>query len=237
MEIFKPKVVDFETKSSLFEFLASYIIDRIIDLTADQGVVRLGLTGGNSILPLYKLLASNYGLTWDRVHTFLTDERYVPLNNPESNYYQIKEAFGDDFIKELGEFNYFNTNLPADIALANYQEKLESLDGQIFDLNILSSGLDGHIASLFPNTKDIIGKQPKMVLDTAAPAEYEIAKRLTLSSEALLSSQEIILVLTGSKKTEVLSEILDGNLSITQYPVKLLLAHPGLTIYHTISDS
>ena len=90
MEIFKPKVVDFETKSSLFEFLGSYIVDRIIDLTADQGIVRLGFTGGNSILPLYKLLANNYGLTWDKVHTFLTDERCVELTNPESNYYQIK---------------------------------------------------------------------------------------------------------------------------------------------------
>jgi len=236
MEIFKPKVIDFENQSSLFEFLASYIIDRIIDLTAEQGVVRLGLTGGKSILPLYKLLASNYGLTWDRVHTFLTDERYVDLNNPDSNYYQIKEAFGEDFIKELGEFNYFDTALPQEMALKNYQEKLETLDGQIFDINILSCGLDGHIASLFPNSKDI-GKQASMVLNTTAPAEYQIAKRLSLSSEALLSSQEIILVLTGSKKTQVLSEILDGKLSISQYPAKLLMAHPGLTIYHTISDS
>lgn len=236
MEIFKPKVIDFETKTSLFEFLASYIIDTIIDLTAEQGVVRLGLTGGNSILPLYKLLASNYGLTWDRVHTFLTDERYIAITDPQSNYYQIKSAFGEDFISELGEFNYFQTNLPADIAVKNYQEKLESLDGQIFDLNILSSGLDGHIGSLFPKSGNL-GAQPKMVLETLAPAEFEIPKRLTLSSEALLSSKEIILVLTGSKKTEVLSEILDGNLKINEFPVKLLLAHPGLTIYHTISDT
>lgn len=236
MEIFKPKVIDFETKFSLFEFLGSYIVDRVIDLSSDQGIVRLGLTGGKSILPLYKLLATNYGLTWDRVQTFLTDERYINLDNPESNYYQIKQVFGEDFIKELGEFNYFDTSLPLDITAKNYQEKLEALDGQIFDINLLSPGLDGHIASLFPNT-DKLGKQSKMVLETVAPPEYETAKRLSLSSEALLSSNEIILVLIGTKKTDVLSEMLDGTLKIADYPVKMLLAHPNLVIYHTISDS
>ena len=55
---------------------------------AERGVVHLALTGGSSAIPLYEELARparRAQLAWENVHFWWGDERYVPLDHPQSN--------------------------------------------------------------------------------------------------------------------------------------------------------
>jgi 6-phosphogluconolactonase len=54
----------------------------------DRGVAHLALTGGSSAVPLYRALADpahRAAIDWSRVHLWWGDERFVPIDHPESN--------------------------------------------------------------------------------------------------------------------------------------------------------
>jgi 6-phosphogluconolactonase len=234
-DIYKPHVIDFETSKGLYDHLSSYIQDRIVDINGDQGIVRIAVSGGRSIVPLLEDLKDQGVLPWARVEIFQIDERYVPNTDPESNQKVLVDTLGESFCEDLGELNLFNTSLPIDIAVKNYQEVLDNLDGKFFDIVILGAGLDGHIASLFP-FGDYLKHLDQGVISTTAPRDFAVAQRLSLTVESILNSEEIILVINGNEKSAVLQEILEGGKKATEFPVKFLLAHPSLKIYHSSDD-
>lgn len=55
---------------------------------AARGVAHIALTGGSTAVPLYRELADpahRSELDWRRVHLWWGDERFVPIDHPESN--------------------------------------------------------------------------------------------------------------------------------------------------------
>lgn len=53
-----------------------------------RGAAHIALTGGSTAVPLYRELASpahQGALDWSRVHLWWGDERFVPIDHPESN--------------------------------------------------------------------------------------------------------------------------------------------------------
>ena len=53
-----------------------------------RGVAHIALTGGSTAVPLYRELADparHSELDWSRVHLWWGDERFVPIDHPESN--------------------------------------------------------------------------------------------------------------------------------------------------------
>lgn len=235
MQIHRPRIFDFETREVLQNQVTSHIIDRLLEVTGEKGIYRLGITGGSSVLPIYRMLSQNPQIPWQNAFLFLTDERQVSLDDPKSNYFNITTAFGKDFCKELGEFNFFETNLPPSQAILNYSEKLEVLEGKIFDTNLVSVGPDGHIASLFPGG-DYLKHQDQKLLETIAPKKFDISKRFSFTIESMLSSDEILLLIVGENKKHVLNELLEGSFSAKEFPAKFLLAHPNLQIFQSIGS-
>jgi 6-phosphogluconolactonase len=235
MEIYKPQIVDFESKETLYNHLASYLVDRILEINGDEGAVRICLTGGKSVLPIYKILGEQVLIPWEKVQFYLSDERLVDTKSEKSNQYQISQTFGENFLSEAGEVNFFETNLPIEQVIKNYQEKLENIDGNLFDLTVLGVGPDGHIASLFPGGSYLRHHEDK-VLATTAPAEFDVSKRVSLSIESLLDSKEILLLVVGDSKKYIPSEILQGTRKAVDFPVKFLLANPNFKIFYCPQD-
>ena len=231
MDVFKPHVLDFETTKTMYDHLSAYVEDRIVDINGDQGVVRIAISGGKSIVPFLREMKTQGALPWPRIEIFQIDERYVPPDDQESNQRVLKEILGEDFCKDIGELNLFNTTLPVEMAVKEYQERLDNLDGKYFDLVILGAGLDGHIASLFPGGNYLKHLSQGVVATTAA-RDFAVAQRLSLTIESILNCEEILLILNGYEKSLVLQEILEGSKKASEFPVKFLLAHQSLKIYH-----
>src|SRR2546425_8620207 len=59
-----------------------------------KGRFTVALAGGNTPRSLYALLAREYAeqISWSAVHLFWGDERYVPPEDPRSNYKMAWEA-------------------------------------------------------------------------------------------------------------------------------------------------
>jgi 6-phosphogluconolactonase len=236
MQIYKPKIYDCQSQQSFVDVSSDHLVKLILDTNSEYGAVRLALSGGSSPLPILTSLQHNVVLPWDKLNLYLTDERYIDSKADESNQKAIATALGEDVLEQLGSFNTIQTELPIDMAVANYEEVLLQEEGVLFDGVILGVGPDGHIASLFPQG-DYYSTNPKKIITTTAPVDFVVPKRISMTIETILDSNEIILLINGRGKDGILYEMLEGQLPAVSFPVKFLLAHPRLTIYQYIHNT
>ena len=117
-----------------------------------------------------------------------------------------------------------------DKSLNNFNQILDTLDGVFFDQGIMSLGTNGSIASLFGGEEDIKHRS-EYVIATKSDHSLEQPDRLSLTVETLLNTESLYIILTGENKRQVLLELVEGNLPATQYPAKVLLTHPNVTIF------
>lgn len=235
VELHRPLVLHYETASEMYKQAEEMAIRQILDLTAELGLARVALAGGTTPIPMYELMAKDPVFPWHEVEIFQTDERYVPANTEASNQFKIREALGEEPLQLLRGFKTFNVNLTPELAVKSYHEDLDSLDGKMFDLVVLGIGDDGHIASLFPEG-DYLKHQHTHTILTSAPASLMGQQRMSLTLEAILNCEMIMVLLKGSDKREVVAEMLEGRKKAFEFPAKFLLAHPNLKIFQTFED-
>jgi 6-phosphogluconolactonase len=191
-----------------------------------KGTIYIALSGGTTPEPIYKLLKSSKKLPWNRVHFFLVDERYVPINNTGSNYRMIAASLGTAQIKKLKNFTYFHTDLAINACLKQYTGKLKKVPA--FDLTILGIGPDGHTASLFPKSSALATRQPVAHTTTT---QFKVKDRLTITFPIILKSKTLLVLMKGQEKIQTLKELTDSKKTATNFPSKKLLKHKNLNIY------
>jgi 6-phosphogluconolactonase len=233
MNIYQPKITGFETLDIFYEQAESFVTNAIFDANSEFGEVRLCLAGGSTPIPLYQRLSKNNAIPWEKIELYQTDERYLDTDNKESNQLKIKQAFGEDVIS-ITKSNFFNTRLPLKQAVKDYVEILETLDGVWFDLVVLGIGVDGHIASLFPNGSYFDLDYP--VVETIAPDYIQTPQRISLTINSILNSKQILVLLAGVNKRQVLKDMLESDLGATKYPAKFLFAHPSVNIFQCLEN-
>src|ERR1700756_3610682 len=149
------------TPQGLFAAAAEEVVRLANQAVAEHSRFTIALSGGSTPKSLYNLLATNArtALPWDRMFFFWGDERYVPPNDPESNYRMVEEAMLSKVPVPPANIFRFRTENPDAAATAEEYEKTLRKFFQIgpseipgFDLILLGMGPDGHTASLFPGT-------------------------------------------------------------------------------------
>ena len=169
--------------------------------------VSLGLAGGSSPAAAYRNLR---GLRshWDRVDAWLADERWVPLNDEDSNGRMAAEALFDH-VNATFHRPRWAPWLEPDESAAHYEAVLRSIHpaGHPPDLVLLGLGDDGHTASLFPGTAALEVDRRWFVANFV---EHLDKWRLTATFPFLNSSREIFFLVEGEKKAERVAEIMNG---------------------------
>lgn len=226
--IYKPKISHFNNKAALYKRATEFLETRILDIQENLGLARLLLAGGSTPFPVYQSLARSVLINWSRVEIYQTDERHVSPNSDLSNQKKILTSF-QEIASEI-TFHFFNTQIVIEKTVEDYQELLDQLDEVWFDQTVLGIGEDGHFASLFPKG-NYLKHQDYNVIQTTAPDNYEVPERVSLTVETVLNSQEILVLLVGKNKEQVLVEMLEGQKSAQEFPAKFLLAHPKVEIY------
>lgn len=159
----------------------------------------VALAGGSTPLLTYQLLSRSEH-PWDRTDIFLTDERCVPLDNPQSNYRMVNESLGSTGAR----IHPIETSLPPEESASRYAEELAEF--LPLDFVLLGVGADGHTASLFPGADLDPGG------DVAAAWSKESGLwRVTLTSQALVGSRQLVYLVTGSEKTAIVERMLRGD--------------------------
>jgi 6-phosphogluconolactonase len=198
--------------------------DFLCDLAANNdGRTIIALSGGNTPMPLYQLLAQEpikSRLPWDRVHWVLGDERFVPPSDPASNYGMARAAFLGHVPVPLENVHPVETQgVTLDEAAKRYEAMLKGLYGSdrldisrpLLNLTLLGLGEDGHTASLLPG-QPVLQERKRWVAPVPKGREEE---RVTLTYPALDSSAVVAFLVSGEGKRDILDKILSGE---TDFP-------------------
>jgi 6-phosphogluconolactonase len=199
--------------------LAARAADLIMDIARSKPRVAIALSGGSTPRPIYRLLATSPRLEafpWAQVHWFWGDERFVPPDDPASNYRMTREAMLARAPVPADHIHPMPTvGLSPEAAAAAYERTLKdfygadtlSPDRPLFDLNLLGLGTNGHTASLFPGMP-VLEERQRWV---GTMHDAEAGTRLTLTYPALESSRETVFVVAGAEKKAMLHKVLDGD--------------------------
>jgi 6-phosphogluconolactonase len=201
----------FDSIDLLNQELAASIAELIKKSLDHKDHFDLVLAGGNSPRALYKFLAQNYRdkIPWAKIRFYWSDERYVPPNDPQSNYVMARVALLDQIPINPSNIFPMPTNYadPIDAAVA-YEKALRSQydsERPQFDLTLLGLGEDCHVASLFPSAPNL-AEQNRWVVASTSPKEP--FQRLSLTLPAINASNNIYFLVTGENKAEPLKQVL-----------------------------
>ncbi len=224
----------FENVGSMADFVISKWKDISTEAIRSRGFFTVALSGGKTPVEVYRRLAAEgKALLWYKTYIFFVDERLVPNTDADSNYRMIKETLLDDAGVPLGNIHAIPTDIADPVTAAGRYEKDISLffglkDGGIpeFDLVMLGIGADGHTASLFPGSPALSEK--KRLVAAVAPGG-DRHDRITLTLPVLNKAKNVIFLVTGGEKAEVLKEVMEGgNISL---PASMVAPEGGVLLY------
>jgi 6-phosphogluconolactonase len=193
---------------------AEAAVETIKHAVQRAGRCSLVLSGGSTPRTLFTLLASQFKdqIPWARVHVFWGDERYVPPDDPRSNYGMARDTLLDHVPCPAANIHPMPTNFPdPDDAARDYEATLRrefAEERPRFDLVLLGIGPEGHTASLFPGAP-ALHERTRWVLPVTAPAEPPL--RLTLTLPALSQSANAYFLVAGADKSRALHHVLTGS--------------------------
>jgi 6-phosphogluconolactonase len=213
---------------------ARAIADRIVARVSRTGAFAVSLAGGRTPIALYAHLAAQHRdvIPWERVHFFWSDERYVPPDDPASNYRLFRTELLSRVPVPQANVHPMPTDLPEiGDAAAAYESLLRESHGPggpLFDLAILGLGVDGHTASLFPGSPALLEIR-RWVVPVLAPVPP--ARRLTLTLPALNLAREIFFLVAGAEKAPALANAFRADFSPEDCPAAGVRPAGGRTIW------
>ncbi len=161
------------------------------------------LTGGKSVLSLYKLLSKSNS-NWDKWHIYISDERCVPMGHKDRNDRMINEIWLDNTLIPKENIHFIKAELGLLEARVEYENTLKKIDK--FDVVLLSMGDDGHIASLFPG--HLYSKDADVVVEYNSPKLPN--KRISISYRKLNKTHNVFKIILGQPKRQAISLIFQG---------------------------
>jgi len=216
---------------------AAQLIAQLSEQAIDVGKrCMLALSGGSTPKLLYELLATpewSGRIDWAKTYLFWGDERYVPPDDPQSNYRMVKEALLSKVAIPAANVHRVHTELPsAEDAATTYERALREVfdtnKTPQFDIILLGLGENGHTASLFPYTTVLKDDAH----DFAACYVDEVKQyRLTLTAPVINYARNVIFLVSGASKASVLKEVLYGDYVPDRLPAQLIKPVSGSLIW------
>jgi 6-phosphogluconolactonase len=149
----------------------------------------------------------------------LGDERFVPHDDPDSNYRMAWKALLSQVSIPDGNIRPIPTEGLSPVeAAAAYETTLKRFygthtlapDRPLFDVTLLGIGDNGHTASLFPG-QPALQEARRWVLAVLGPNAQQ---RITLTYPALDSSRDVAFLATGAEKRDVVARARAGDRAI-----------------------
>ena len=202
-----------------------------------RGRFAVALSGGETPKMLYQQLAGAEmaaRVHWSRIYVFWGDERCVAPDDADSNYRLAYESLLRHIPIPPENIHRIHGELPPKRAAKEYARRLAEffflLDHEIprFDLILLGLGTNGHTASLFPYTSALHAQSETVI---AQFIEELHAWRITLTPPVLNHAANVIFLVSGSEKAEILRAVLHGPAQPDRYPAQLVQPTAGRLLW------
>ena len=180
-----------------------HVAEAFAELVTDLVPRSIALSGGETARHCYEMLVIA-DLDWSAVSVFFGDERWVPVNDPDSNEECARTAFLDG--AGIGKVHSLRGagETPDEAAVA--YDALLRREPPI-DLIHLGLGPDGHTASLFPGTS-ALDESERLVVPNRDDAHPH--PRVTFTFPAIARCRVALVTVAGTGKREALRRIRDG---------------------------
>ena len=206
---------------------------------AGRGRADWCVTGGSTATGIYRALVADPlrdGVSWEAVHVWWGDDRYVPRGHPLSNV----TAFDDVMVGPAGvpirldRLHTFRTSeaiaeaRAAAWCAAALADELRSagpplVDGwPSFDLLMLGVGGDGHILSVFPGSTALGATDLAMAIPAPTHIEPHV-QRVTMNPAVVAAARRVLVLVTGSSKAPVIGDIFGPDRDPRRWPAQLAL--------------
>jgi len=201
----------FDTTNDLLAAAARMLVQRV------QGGARtVALSGGSTPKPMYTMLGSSpmreqlaeFPITW-----VVVDERYVPIDDPESNAGMMQKTLFANGMSPTHRFLRFRTELNDPAATARtFEDEWRTLNIAQLDIVCLGIGDDGHTASLFPATP-VLDVENRIASEVFVPSLD--TWRVTITKPVIRAATLRVVLANGAKKKPILEGVRDG----ADYPI------------------
>jgi 6-phosphogluconolactonase len=208
----------FDTLVDLHAAAARTIVQR-----AQAGARVIALSGGSTPRPLYAILGKSEELRELPMVWVVVDERYVPIDHPESNAGMMQQTLFADGMAPSHHFLRFRTELndPAATARA-FEDEWRALGLTELDLVVLGIGDDGHTASLFPGT-EVLQVEDRIASEVFVPRLD--TWRVTITKPVIRAAKVRMVVAAGAAKRPILEQVRAG----ADYPIAQVTKDAGET--------
>ncbi|KAL4586749.1 hypothetical protein LXL04_011393 [Taraxacum kok-saghyz] len=201
--------------------LADYIAELYESSIKERGTFAIAISGGSLISLMRELLRPAYTTTidWSKWCIFWTDERVVPKNHVDSNYKLANDLLLSMLPIIPSHVHTVKGTLSAQEAASKYGYVIRQLvrtrvikasrsnDCPKFDLILLDMGVDGHVASLFPNHPVLEVKSEWVTFIVDSPEHPP--ERITFTLSVINSAANVVVVATGEEKAQAVRMAID----------------------------
>jgi len=218
----------FDTPKDTARAVAELILVKAKEKNKMSLPFNIALSGGNTPKLLFNLLAKEYvdSIPWHLIRLFWVDERCVPPTNAESNYGMTYE----NLLKNvpIHDANIFPIQGDIDpVTEAKHYQNI--LENQLpkrnnlpkFDLILLGMGDDGHTASIFPKDLNLLHSE-LFVTVSMHPVSNQL--RVTLTGQIINQADDVVFLITGDSKAEILDQIIHRKPNFENYPASYIHA-------------
>jgi len=228
---------------------AQWFVKTALRAAEEKGWCSVVLSGGRTPKALFAHLSGREfsgKIPWDLLHIFWTDERWVGVTDPESNFNMArthllsKVPLPDSHIHPI-RTTFTRTKDGADF----YEKEIRTFfisqgrhrDDRFpqFDIMLLGMGTDGHTASLFQGDC-AVDERKRWVLPVKAPGGYRVTDRITMTMPVINNATHALFLLSGREKTELLETILRRKKAQTT-PCPASLVHPRKELVWFVAES
>lgn len=204
-------------------------------IEASNGNFNLAVSGGSTPRLLFEVLSKNYAerINWKKMQLFWVDERCVEPTHAESNFRMTYDSLlKSGLLSENQIFRMHGENTPTN-ETERYAEVLKQnliLKNNLpaFDMILLGIGDDGHTASIFPNQLHLLTTDAWVAVGTHPLSEQ---KRITLTGKTLNNATEILFMVIGTNKAEVIKQIIRCEEAASNYPANFIRGNEKSTHY------
>ena len=175
------------------------------------------LTGGSSAKKLYQHWSQSLASYHNKINYFFGDERCVPPSHIDSNYgMAIKTLFPEGVISGCQVMRMKGEALDHEAEARRYEQELP----ENIDILLLSMGQDGHVASLFPYSNDLLDSSHLVI---ATNSNKHPHKRLTITPIVVRSAHSVFVFVCGREKGKLLATVFEEPDNFFQLPVRLTI--------------
>lgn len=213
--------------------LARIAAETLITVSAEAAARKrqalVALSGGSTPKKMGELLSTpefSQRIHWDALQVFWGDERWVPLDHPDSNAGEAIRGFLAAAPIPDENVHPWETGSDVEPAVAadRYERMIREISGvpdgmPVFDLIFLGMGDDGHTLSLFPGT-DAVHDAESVTIAHHVPTLD--ADRVTFGRALANAARKVVFLVGGASKAETLHRVLDGEIDEATLPSQVI---------------